>query len=139
VIEFSESNHVTTATATIAVEQVLVGVNEKAGLVVSVQRTQSQKAAEADRPSLLPIVCLQILQYRNLPFQFIESHSIHGLRASIGRIWQSAPRSQARMVGVRRKSSQWAPTLIQHHKLSSRSCAHRRTVEGSGKRVGSLQ
>jgi hypothetical protein len=64
-------------------------------------------------------VCLQILQERNLLFQFIEHHSIHGLLASIGRIWQSAPRSQARMMGVPRKWSLWAPTLIQHHRLSN--------------------
>ena len=32
-----------------------------------------------------------------------------------------------------------APAFTQHHRLSSRRCAHRRTVEGSGKRDGSLQ
>jgi len=82
------------------VEQILVGVNQKAGLVVGVQRTQPQEAAEADGPGLLPIVCLQIVQQRNLLFQFIERHAIHGLLASIGRIRQSAPRSQATMVGA---------------------------------------
>ena len=57
-IEFDEANDVAPATATIAVEQVLVRVNEKAGLMVGVQRTQPQKAAGADGPGLLPIVCL---------------------------------------------------------------------------------
>src|SRR5438876_701472 len=92
-----------------------------------------------DGPGLLPIVCLQILQQRNLLFQFIERHAIHGLLASIGRIWQSAPRSQATMVGVRKKYSPRAPAVSQHHRLSSRRCAHRRRVEESGERDGSLQ
>ena len=43
------------------------------------------------------------------------------------------------MVGARRKCSPWAPAFIQHHRLSSRRCAHRCIVEGSGRRVGSLQ
>jgi hypothetical protein len=63
----------------------------------------------------------------------------HGLLASIGRIRQSAPRSQARMVGVHRKCWLLIPPLIQHQRLISRRCAHRRTVDGSGKWVGSLQ
>jgi hypothetical protein len=62
VVEFGETNDVTTAAAAVTIEQILVGVNEKAGLPVGVQRTQSQKAAEADRPGLLPIVSLQVLQ-----------------------------------------------------------------------------
>jgi len=82
---------------------------------------------------------LQIVQQANLLFQLVESVTTHGLLASIGRIRQSVPRSQARMVGVRRKCWFWTPALSQHQKLTSRRCAHRRTVEESGKRVGSLQ
>src|SRR5216684_3380180 len=41
--------------------------------------------------------------------------------------------------GARKKCSPRAPDLTQHHRLSSRRCAHRRKVDGSGKRVGSLQ
>jgi len=41
------------------------------------------------------------------------------------------------MVGVWRKC--WAGELAQHHKLSSRRCAQRRTVDTSGERDGSLQ
>ena len=96
-VELDEANDVAAATAALAVEQVFAGVNEKAGLMVGVQRTQSQETAEADGPSLLPIVCLQILQQRNLLFQFIESSSSHGLLASIRRIRQAAGQSQARM------------------------------------------
>ena len=80
-----------------------------------------------------------ILQQRNLPFQFIERDSIHGLLASIGRIRQTALRSQARMVVAPRKWIPMTPAVSQHHTLSNRRCAHRRTLEGSGKRVGSLQ
>src|SRR6266849_10929567 len=104
-IEFDKANHITATTATVAVKQVFVGVNEKAGLVVGVQRTQPQKAAEADRPGLLPTMGLQIVQQRNLLFQLVESLATHGLLASSGRIRQSAPRSQARMVGVCKKRS----------------------------------
>jgi hypothetical protein len=98
-IEFGEANDVAAAAAAVAVEEIFVGVEQKAGLVVGVQRTQPQEAAEADGPGLLPTMCLEILQQWNLPFQFIERDSIHGLLASIGRIRQSALRSQATMVG----------------------------------------
>jgi hypothetical protein len=48
---------------------------------------------------------LQIVQQRNLLFQLIERLATHGLLASNGRIRQSAPRSQARMVGAGKKFS----------------------------------
>jgi hypothetical protein len=121
------------------VEQILLGVHQQAGFVVWVQRTQSQEAAEADGPGLLPTMCLKILQEWNLLFEFIESGSIHGNLASIGRIRQRAMKSQATMVGVRKKASWRAPAVIQHHKLSSRRCAQRRSVDESGERDGSLQ
>jgi hypothetical protein len=53
----------------------------------------------------VPILRLQIAHERNLLFQIVESLAIHGLLASIGRIRQTALRSQATMVGVRRKYS----------------------------------
>ena len=43
------------------------------------------------------------------------------------------------MVGAHKKWAPMAPAFTQQHKLSSRRCAHRRKVEGSGKRDGSLQ
>ena len=43
------------------------------------------------------------------------------------------------MVGARRKCSPMAPAFTQQHTLSSRRCAHRRRVDGSGERDGSLQ
>jgi hypothetical protein len=43
------------------------------------------------------------------------------------------------MVGTHKKWVPMAPAFTQQHKLSSRRCAHRRKVEGSGKRVGFLQ
>src|ERR1700730_672170 len=138
-VEFDEANDVAAAAATIAVEQVLAGVNEKAGLMVGVQRTKPQEAAEADGPSLLPIVCLQILQQRNLLFQFIEGASIHGLLASIGRIRQATPRAPATRGGGRQRRTPMAPTVSQEHTLSRRRRAHRRRVDGSGERDGSLQ
>jgi hypothetical protein len=68
---------------------------------------------------------------------FIERFTIHGLLASISRIRYRAGTSQAMMVGAWRKHCHWDPA--QHHKLSSRRCAQRRTVDASGEREGSLQ
>jgi hypothetical protein len=55
------------------------------------------------------------------------------------RIRQTASRSQATMVGARKKCAPMTPDFTQQHTLSSRRCAHRRRVEGSGERDGSLQ
>src|ERR1700729_3043020 len=43
------------------------------------------------------------------------------------------------MVGGRKKYAAMAPAFSQEHTLSRRRCAHRRRVEGSGERDGSLQ
>ena len=72
---------------------------------------------------------LEIIPKWNLPLQFVECLACHGLLASNGRIRHKATRSQARMVGPPRE----------HHTLSNRRQHHRRTVDGSGKREGSLQ
>jgi len=104
-----------------------------------VQRAQPHPAAPAERPRRLPIMRLQITHERNLLFQVVESLAIHGLLASIGRIRQSAMRSQATMVGARKKRVPMTPAIIQQQTLSSRRCAHRRTVDESGDRDGSLQ
>jgi hypothetical protein len=84
-------------------------------------------------------MCLEIFEEWNLLFQIIESGSIHGLLASIGRIRQRAMRSQATMVGARKKYWLRAPAFTQPQTLSRRLSAHRRTVDGSGERDGSLQ
>ena len=43
------------------------------------------------------------------------------------------------MVGARKKCIPMAPTVSQDHTLSRRRHAHRRRVDGSGERDGSLQ
>ena len=43
------------------------------------------------------------------------------------------------MVGARKKCAPMAPAFTQQHTLSRRRCAHRRRVDGSGERDGSLQ
>ena len=43
------------------------------------------------------------------------------------------------MVGAHKKWALVAPAFTQQHKLNSRRCAHRRRVDESGKRDGSLQ
>jgi hypothetical protein len=90
-------------------------------------------------PCRLPIMGLQIAHQGNLLFQLVERLTVHGLLASEGRIRQTASRSQARRVGTHKKLAPMAPAFTQHHKLNSRRCAHRRRVEGSGERDGSLQ
>src|ERR1043166_7774586 len=54
---------------------------------------------------------LQIAHQRNLLFQLVQSLAVHGLLASIGRIRQSALRSQATMVGSRKKYAPMASSL----------------------------
>ena len=85
----------------------------------------------------MPIKSLQVIQERDLLLQLVESLATHGLLTSNGRIRHSAGRSQATMVGAWRKC--WPCDLVQHHKLSSRRCAQRRTVDASGERDGFLQ
>src|ERR1700680_3954846 len=97
--------HGTAAATTVAVEQARAGVHQEAWFVIGVQRTQPQQSTVAEMSGRLPILSLQIVQQRNLLFQLIESLATHGLLASNGRIRQSAPRSQARMVGVRKSLS----------------------------------
>jgi hypothetical protein len=82
---------------------------------------------------------LQIAHQRNLLLQLIETLTIHGLLASIDRIRQTALRSQATMVGARRRCKPTTPAFAQQHTLSSRRWAHRWIVDGSGERDGSLQ
>jgi hypothetical protein len=43
------------------------------------------------------------------------------------------------MVGARKKRRLTAPASTQQQTLTSRRCAHRRKVDGSGERDGSLQ
>jgi site-specific recombinase XerD len=76
---------------------------------------------------------------RFLSADSVQRVPVHGLLASTGRIRQTTPRSQARMVGAHKKCAPMAPAFTQQHKLSSRRRAHLRRVEGSGERDGSLQ
>jgi hypothetical protein len=105
VIEFGKANHVTAATTAVAVEQALAGIHQETWFVIGVQRTQSHPSAAAELSGRLPIMSLQIVKQWDLLFQLVESLATHGLLASIGRIRQNAPRSQARMVGIRKKRS----------------------------------
>jgi hypothetical protein len=82
---------------------------------------------------------LQIAHQRNLLFQLVEISPIHGLLAPIGRIRQTVLRSQATMVGARKKCVPMVAVFTQQPTLIRRRCAHRRSVDGSGERDGSLQ
>jgi len=106
-------------------------------VMILMQRAQPQPPAAAELPHGPPIMILEIIPHWNLPLQIIERLASHGLLASNGRIRQNAARSQARMVGPRRNS--WPMLLDQHHTLSNLRPHHRRTVDGSGRRDGSLQ
>ena len=108
--------------------------------MISMQRAQPHPSAGTEGPRRLPIMGLQIAHQGNLPFQIVEILAIHGLLASISRIRQTIPKSQATMVGARKKCSPtMTPAFTQQHTLSRRRCAHRRRVDGSGERDGSWQ
>ena len=120
VIEFRKANHVPAAATAVAVEEIFVGIHQEARFVILMQWTEPHPSATAKWPCRGPIMRLQIAHQRNLLLQLIESLTIHGLLASIGRIRQTALRSQARMVGARRRCSPMAPACTQQHTLSSR-------------------
>jgi len=103
------------------------------------QWAQPHPSARAEGPRRGPIMRLQIAHQGDLLFQVFESLAIHGLLASMGRIRQSALRSQATMVGARKKRWPIAPVFAQQRTLSRRRCAHRCRVDASGERDGSLQ
>jgi hypothetical protein len=115
VIEFSETNDVAAAATAVTVEEVFVGVHQEAWLVISMHRAQPHPSATAKWPRRAPILRVQIAHQGNLFFQLVESFAIHGLLASMGRIRQCAPRSQATMVGGRKKYAAIAPTFSELH------------------------
>ena len=139
-IQFGEANHVAAAGASITVEEVLARVHQKAWLMIGVQRTQPHEAPTTDAPGCLPIVGVQVIQQRNLLFQFIERLSIHELSASTGRIRLIAFQFQARMVGGHEVFHP-APchSLFDRRTAKRNSRQHQRlTVDGSGNRFASL-
>jgi hypothetical protein len=119
VIELGEANHVPAAATAVAVEQVFVGVHQEAWFVIFMQRAQPHPSATAEWPRRAANHAPADSPSRNLLFQVVESLTIHGLLASMGRIRQTALRSQARMVGARKKCWPMAPAFTQHHTLSS--------------------
>jgi hypothetical protein len=120
-VELGKANHVSAAATAVAVEQIFAGIHQEAWFAISVQRAQPHPSATAERPSRVPIVRPQIAHQGNLLFQLVESLAIHGLLASQGRIRQTALRSQARMVGARKKRVPIrAPAFTQQHTLSRR-------------------
>jgi hypothetical protein len=139
VIEFDKPNHIPTTAAAVAIKQILARVHQETGLMIIVQGAQSHPAAQPESPFRMPILSLEVLQQRNLPLQFVEGLTIHGLLTSIGSIRQTAPRSQATMVGARKKLSPMAPAFAQQQTLSRRRYTQRRIVDGSGERDGSRQ
>src|ERR1019366_4537217 len=140
VIKLGKANHIAAAATTVAVEQVFAGIHQEAWFVISMQRAQPHLSATAEGPRRVPIMRLQIAHQGNLPFQIVEILAIHGLLASISRIRQTIPKSQATMVDARKKCSPtMTPAFTQQHTLSRRRCAHRRRVDGSGECDGSLQ
>src|SRR5215471_7849441 len=138
-IKLSEANDISAVPAPVTVEKVMVRIDQEAGIVILVQGAQSHPAAAGEGPLRAPILRFQIRHERDLPFQFVESLASHGLLASMGRIRQSAVRSQARMVGERKNHSPMMPASSPQARLSRRRRTHRRSVEGSGERDGSWQ
>jgi len=133
-VQFGESNHVATTRTAIALKQVAARVCQKARTVVGMQGTQSHEPAAADASGWLPALRSQVIQQRNLLFQFIDCVSIHGLFTSTGRIRRMALQSQARMVdGLKMLHPVDCHSLAANRIQRQNSCApHRRTVDGSG-------
>jgi hypothetical protein len=139
VIDLGEADHITAAATAVAVEQVLLGIDQKAWLVIVVQRTEPHPSTAAESPGRPPIVCFQVVQQGNLLFEFIECLPIHGLFASNGRIWRIAIQSQARMVGEVARLQPVARQSVVARRVARHSSrpAHRLTVDGSGDRDAS--
>ena len=138
-IDLGKANHIAAAATAVAVEQVLAGIHQEAGLVIVVQRAQPHPSIAAESPKRPPMVCFQVVQQGNLLLEFIDGLSTHGLLASQGRIRRIAVQSQARMVG---EVETRQPVACQSCAAStvpscSKRAAHRRTVDGSGDRDGS--
>src|ERR1017187_1446025 len=89
----------------------MIGIHQETWFVIVMQRAQPHPPAAAERSRRLPVMRLQIAHQRNLPFQVVEILTIHGLLASKGRIRQTAMRSQATMVGTRKKCWPMTPAL----------------------------
>src|SRR3954453_10525853 len=138
-IEFGKANHIAAAATAVTVEQILVGIDEKAWLMIVVQRAEPHPSAAAEPPNRSPIVGLQVVQQGNPPFEFIYGLSTQGLLASKGRIRRMVAQSQARMVGGEGALQPIASQNFAASKVPrcSKRVAHRRTVEASGDRDGS--
>ena len=72
-IEFDKTDYITTATAAIAVEQALTGIDKEAWFMIGMQRTQSHQSTTAETPGRLPIMTLQIVQQSLLSKTVVES------------------------------------------------------------------
>jgi hypothetical protein len=142
VVEFDEANNIAAAAAAIAVEQVLDRIHQETGLVLEVQWAQPHEPPAGDAPGGFPILCLQVVQQRNLLFDRVHGGPHHGEFASRSRLRPTAGQSQARMVGARKKVGQPGKQNQKHfrlqHRLDRRRQAQRRSVAGSGKRLGSF-
>ena len=117
-IKLGKANYVSATSTAVAVEQAFARIDHEARMMILMQWAESHPPAAAELPWWPPIMCLEIIQHRNLPLQFVESLASHGLFASSGRIRQNAARSQATMVGPQKSAAHCC--RHQHHTLSNR-------------------
>src|SRR5947199_5093023 len=92
VIGFGKANYIAATSTAVAIEQASAGVHHEAGMMISMQWAKSHPPAATELPSRSPIICLEIVQQRNLPLKLVECLALHGLLASIGRIRHNAAR-----------------------------------------------
>jgi glycine cleavage system regulatory protein len=81
-MDLGKANDIAATAAAVTIEQALVGIHQEAGLVIGVKRTQSHPSTTTKSPRWPPMMCLQILQKRDVLLQFIEGLAIHGPFAS---------------------------------------------------------
>ena len=98
--EFDKANHIATAPTSVAVEQILVGIDVERRARFPMQGTQPYELLPGSRTATAPVVPLQVLQQRQPLFELFQVLA-HGLDLSSWlSIGEDRPYSQARMVGA---------------------------------------
>ena len=101
--EFDKADKVATAPTAVTVEQVFLRVDVEGRMSVLMQRTESRELGAGANAMPSPVVPLQVLQQRNTLFKPFEILA-HGAHSSPSvKIGTLGRRSQARMVGKRKK------------------------------------
>src|SRR5215467_4319675 len=100
-----EANQVASQSAGVAVEQILAAVDAEGRASVLMQGAEPDEFVASSGGAPAPVVPLQVLEQRNALFEPFQILTHGGYRPSSVRVRTSGTRSQARMVGEKRKIS----------------------------------